>query len=194
MMNNSGKNIYLIRHPKTDAPDGVCYGNSEVLPNQESLRKAVAKVKMKMKDVTPDSCYSSPLKRCRWLAEELVGLGNVSVDELLCEIDFAGWEMKPWKEIPQEQQDEWGKDFINCKIHGGENFFDVQNRIIHFWQQLMRTDEKEILIVSHAGLLRALLAYLLEASPKKIFAIEVDYGDVIKVTWSNESYYKIKFL
>lgn len=194
MINNTYKNIYLVRHPKTEAPDGMCYGNSEVLPHEESLRIAVEKVRAKMQDVLPDSCYSSPLKRCSWLADALMGSENVLLDELLREIDFADWEMKPWKDIPQEQQEEWGRDFVNCKIHGGENFFDVQSRVIRFWQKLMLTDDKEILIISHAGILRALLAYLLEAAPQKIFAIEVDYGDVIQVKWSDEAYYKIKFL
>ncbi len=192
--NSSYKNIYLIRHPKTEAPDGVCYGNSDVFPGESSLNEATQKVKSKLNEVDLDACYSSPLSRCRLLAEKLVGAENVNTNELLREIDFASWEMKPWSEIPQEQQKEWGEDFINCKIHGGENFFDVQKRIVEFWEQVTRTATREILVVSHAGLLRALLAHLLDASPRKIFAIEVDYGDVIQVKWSNENYYKIKFL
>jgi alpha-ribazole phosphatase len=192
--NNQYKNIYLIRHPKTEAPDGVCYGNSDVLPGEEALNDAVEKVKGKINDTKLDICYSSPLFRCRLLAERLIQPKKVKVEELLREIDFASWEMKPWNEIPQKQQKEWGDDFVNCKIHGGENFFDVQKRIVESWEQVIQTTDKEILVVSHAGLLRALLAHLLDASPQKIFAIDVDYGDVIQVKWSNKNYYKIKFL
>ncbi|PIF02216.1 MAG: phosphoglycerate mutase [Draconibacterium sp.] len=194
IVSNSYKNIYLARHPKTEVLDGVCYGRSDVLPSEISLEDATKKVKSKLNGVDLDACYSSPLSRCRLLAEQLVGTENVNVDELLSEIDFASWEMTPWSEIPQEQQKEWGEDFINCKIHGGENFFDVQKRIIKFWKQVTQTTNKEILVVSHAGLIRAILAYLLNASPYKIFAIDIYYGDVIQVKWSNENYYKIKFL
>ena len=192
--NSSYKNIYLIRHPKTEAPDGICYGNSDVLPSESSLMEATEKVKLKLNGVDLDACYSSPLSRCRLLAERLIEAENVNIDELLREIDFASWEMKPWSEIPQEQQKEWGDDFINCKIHGGENFFDVQKRMVDFWKQVTQTTNKEILVVTHAGLIRAILAHLFDASPYKIFAIEADYGDVIQVKWSNENYYKIKFL
>ncbi len=191
---NSYKNIYLVRHPKTEAPDGVCYGISDVLPGENSLEEATQKVMAKLSGIDLDACYSSPLSRCCLLAERLVGAKKVNTNGLLREIDFASWEMKPWSEIPKEQQKEWGDDFINCKIHGGENFFDVQKRIVKFWDQLTQTTNKEILVVSHAGLLRALLAHLLDASPRKIFAIEIDYGDVILIKWSNKSYYKIKFL
>jgi alpha-ribazole phosphatase len=79
--------------------------------------------------------------------------------------------MKPWNEISQEYQEEWGKDFINCKVHGGEIFFDVQERIIHFWEQVTPANDKEILVVTHAGLLRALLSHLLDASPRKILPL-----------------------
>ena len=191
---NLYKNIYLVRHPKTEAPDGVCYGNSDVLPGDDMLIEATEKVKRKLNGITIDACYSSPLLRCRLLAEQLVGAKDVTTNELLREIDFASWEMKPWNEIPEEHQKEWGEDFINCKMHGGENFFDVQKRVVEFWKQIIKTTNKEILVVSHAGLLRALLAYLLDASPQKIFAIEIDYGDVIQLKWSNNSYYKVKFL
>lgn len=191
---NLYKNIYLVRHPKTEAPDGVCYGNSDVLPGDDLLLETTEKVKRKLNGITIDACYSSPLLRCRLLAEQLAGAKDVTINELLREIDFASWEMKPWNEIPAEHQKEWGDDFINCKIHGGENFFDVQKRVVEFWKQIIKTTNKEIIVVSHAGLLRALLAYLLDASPQKIFAIEIDYGDVIQLKWSNNSYYKVKFL
>lgn len=194
MDNEQYKNIYLIRHPKTEAPVGVCYGNSDILPEKKALNEATEKVLSKIRTITPDACYSSPLKRCSMLAKKLVGEEKVQTDELLREIDFASWEMTPWDKIPQEQQEQWGKDYINCKIHGGENFYDVQNRVIQFWEKLTPTINKEILIVTHAGLIRAILAYLLEASPYKIFAIEADYGDVIQIKWTNANYYKLSFL
>jgi alpha-ribazole phosphatase len=78
--NDSYKNIYLVRHPKTEAPDGVCYGNSEILPDEEALNNAVEKVKRKMKNIIVDACYSSSLFRCRLFAEKLVQPKKVKVE------------------------------------------------------------------------------------------------------------------
>ena len=65
------KNIYFIRHPKTEAPPGVCYGNSDVKPSLQFLKEAVAKVRFKLDGAEVDICYSSPLSRCTMLAEAL---------------------------------------------------------------------------------------------------------------------------
>jgi len=188
------KNIYFIRHPKTEGPQGVCYGNSDVMPDGDSLSEAAEKVRRKLNGIKPDICYSSPLSRCTMLAEKLMPDSTVITSERIREINFGNWEMMPWADIPQDEQKVWGEDFINCKIHGGENFFDVQNRVLAFVNELINTSYSNILVVTHAGLLRALLANLLEASPRKIFAIHIDFGDVICLEWHSEEYYKIKYI
>jgi alpha-ribazole phosphatase len=188
------KNIFFIRHPKTEAPPGVCYGNSDVKPSAESLEKAVLKARDKMDGAAMDICYSSPLSRCTMLAEALMQDAMIVTSERIREINFGRWEMVPWTDIPEDEQEQWGQDFINCKIHGGENFFDVQRRVLSFLDELVNTGHTNIMVVTHAGLLRALLAHLLEASPRKIFALHIDYGDVICLEWHNSGYYKVKYL
>jgi len=188
------KHIYFIRHPRTEAPLGVCYGNSDVLPGQEAMEETVQKVKEKLDGIEPKVCYTSPLSRCKMLADKLGPESQIIISEGIREIDFARWEMTPWAEIPMDEQKEWGEDFVNCKIHGGENFFDVQKRVVCFWEELVKGDTETVLVVTHAGLLRSLLAWLLDASPKKIFAIHIDYGDIIRVEWHDENFYKVKFL
>ncbi|MFV0522803.1 MAG: alpha-ribazole phosphatase [Mangrovibacterium sp.] len=193
-MKSDYKNIYLVRHPKVKVPDGICYGISDISLCAQDLTEAAIKVKSKLKNTVINACYSSPLSRCFLLAEKLVDSHLITKDELLREIDFAAWEMMPWNKIPDKEQQAWGKDFINNKIHGGENFIDVQKRVVRFWEQLTPQLHKETLLVTHAGVIRALLAYLLDASTQKIFAIEVDYADVIQIKWFNENYYKVRFL
>ncbi len=191
---NHHKNIYLIRHPETQAKKGICYGNSDVLPSEESLREAVEKVRLKLYKISPDICYTSPLSRCKMLAEQIIGSEKLVEEKLIREINFASWEMKPWNEIPQNEQEEWGNDYINNKVHGGENFYDVKNRVIDFLDKVTRKTENEILAVTHTGVIRAVLSHLLDASPYKIFAIDVDYGDIVRIEWNNKDYYRIKFL
>ena len=191
---NIPKSIYLFRHPETQAPKGTCYGNSDVLPSEKQLQEAVIKIHKSVQDIRPDVVYTSPLSRCKMLAKKIAGESTVVTEELIREIDFGRWEMLPWSEIPDNEREAWGKDYITNKIHGGENFFDVQKRVVQFWDKVIKTNEQTIFVVAHAGLYRALLAHLLDASPYKIFAVDVDYGGTIRIQWDNETYYKIKFL
>ncbi|MGQ1891931.1 histidine phosphatase family protein [Thermophagus sp. OGC60D27] len=188
------KRIYFMRHPKTEVPQGICYGISDVKPSEEGLAMAVEKVGLKLKGVRPEICFSSPLIRCTTLAEAFLTPEKIVRSRHLREIDFGRWELKPWVDISQEEQKAWGEDFINCKVHGGENFFDVQKRVLTFLEEVVQTSYNNILVVTHAGLLRALLAHLLEASPRKIFALHIDYGDVFCLEWHNNEYYKVKYL
>ena len=188
------KYIYLVRHPKTKAPPGVCYGNSDVLPGPDDLERALQKAREKLNGAEPEVCYSSPLSRCTMLAEKMMPVQKIIREERLREIDFASWEMASGAYIAQAVQLLNNDAHINSRIHGGENFFDVQERVIDFWQELMQTDYTDILVVTHAGLLRTLLAWLLDADPAKIFAFRIDYGDVLCVEWHNPVYYRIDYL
>jgi alpha-ribazole phosphatase len=188
------KRIYFMRHPKTEVPPGVCYGISDVKPSEQSLAKAIQKGHSKFQGVDFDICFTSPLTRCTLLAAAFVPAEKIVQSRHLREIDFGKWEMMPWADIAPEEQQAWGEDFIRCKVHGGENFLDVQKRVLTFLAQVTQTGYNNILVVTHAGLLRALLAHLLEASPRKIFAIHIDYGDVICLEWHNNEYYKVKYL
>lgn len=193
-MANFSRVVYLVRHPETEVSQGICYGNSDVLPTQEQLHAALMKVKVSLKDFIPGIVYSSPLTRCTMLAEKLAGEKEIIVDELIREVNFGKWEMVPWANIPKNEHEIWGSDFINNKIHGGESFIDVQNRVISFWNKIILPEHREIVVVAHAGVFRTLLLWLLKASPEKIFAIEIGYGDVIRIQWDSADYYKIKFL
>ena len=186
--------IYFIHHPRTEVSPGICYGNSDVKPDGTALRETVGKVRSKINLREIDVCYSSPLLRCTMLAELLLPDSLVVNSERLREIDFGRWELVPWADIPIDEQEEWGRDFVNCKIHGGENFFDVQKRIMDFLNEVVQTGLNNVLVVTHAGLLRALLAHLLDASPRKIFAMNIDFGEVIALEWFNKEYYSLKYM
>lgn len=188
------KSIYMFRHPETMVSKGICYGNSDVLPDEKQVQVALDKIKTALNGIKPDVVYSSPLTRCCLLAKALAQGKEVVVEELIREIDFGKWEMVLWNAIPDNEREAWGLDFINNKIHGGENFYDVQQRVIQFLEKVVKSDDAIIFAVTHAGLLRALLAQLLEASPRKIFAVEIEYGNGIFIKWDNEAYCKIKFL
>lgn len=186
--------IYFIRHPKTEAPDGVCYGSSNVLPGVGELDKVVSSVKEKIA-ITADTVFvSSPLSRCTLLAEALAQGEKISTDSRIQELDFGEWELQAWNAIPEEEMKLWSADFVNKKPPHGESFAEVVERVRYFWKDLLKSGDESKIVCTHSGVLRALLVIILEASPYKVFNTEVDYGDVIRIEVLGDDYVKLKFL
>lgn len=175
------------------AGEGICYGQSDVDVAPEVMTKAVEKVKTKLGEFTPEIIYSSPLQRCHKLSTRLFG-EDFKVDDRLKEIDFGRWELIPWKEIPKEEMEQWSEDFLTSHLNGGESYGDLQERFRSFWEELTQKEEEQIAVVTHSGIIKAFLADSLEANVSKIFSIQVDYADVVKVQWHKEKYQEITFV
>ncbi len=99
---------------------------------------------------------SSPLLRCRRLAERVAGAvgGDMQIVDGLREMDFGRWEMVPWNDIPRNELDEWAADFMGARPHGGESVQQLQDRVAG----TLETIEEQTLVVTHSGVIRAAAA------------------------------------
>lgn len=186
--------IYFIRHPKTEAPDGVCYGSTDVLPAAGELEKVVKSVHAKLEIPDDAEFISSPLSRCTLLASAFANGRPIKTDARLAELDFGKWEMMEWEGIPKEGMKEWSKDFVNNKPDGGESFAEVVARVRDFWNEIIHSNKTTKIVTTHSGVLRALLVVILEASPYKVFNAEVEYGDVMRVEVPGNDFFKLRFI
>ena len=76
--------LYLIRHPRPDVAPGLCYGRSDL-----TLAEDAAVVAAALRSLLPGNVpvFSSPLTRCRLLAEALHPAPQF--DSRLLELDFG---------------------------------------------------------------------------------------------------------
>lgn len=167
--------IYLIRHTKPDIKKGICYGQSDI-GVAASYKDEVAVIKDKLKGVIPDVVYSSPLIRCHQLAKEFSK--DVILDDRLKELNFGDWELKAWDDIPRSESEAWMNDFVNVSTKNGESYIDLQQRVLSFYNEFLQEKNETILVFTHAGVIRALLAWLKKMPLKDSFSIPVSYGDV----------------
>jgi alpha-ribazole phosphatase len=174
--------IYLIRHTKTDTLKGLCYGQSDV-PLEKSFLEEVHQLQQKLPEIKANSMiYSSPLKRCVKLAERFSD--NVTTDARLLELDFGDWENKRFDDIDAAVLQQWMDDFVHVTPPNGESFIDLCQRAGSFWQDIVRgihPASEQILIVTHAGVIRALLAHILRMPPASAFQFQIDVGSVHKL-------------
>lgn len=156
--------IHLIRHPQVNVPSGICYGQTDVDLSKEGL-DAVANLQL---NETYDLFYSSPLERCKVLADSISD--QFIMDERLQELNFGTWEMKSWEAIPKDEIDPWYEDYIHTKATNGESLMDLVTRVQSFiLNELNENKANKILIVTHAGVIRVFLHLLTNVPLDKIF-------------------------
>jgi alpha-ribazole phosphatase len=180
--------IYLIRHTKTDTKKGLCYGQTDV-NLAESFLDDARKI---LKKLPPQKIiFSSPLSRCTQLAN-LIG-DNVILDSRLLEVNFGDWENMPFSEIESESLKHWTENFVTLAPPNGESFTDLCQRVENFWLDLIQLENECVFIVTHAGVIRALLAVILKLPPQNAFQFCVDCASVHKLRYENKYTY-IEFL
>ena len=174
--------IYLIRHTTPDIEKGICYGQSD-LDVANTFEEEVIQLATKLPS-TFDKVYSSPLKRCAILASRISG--DVIYDDRLKEIDFGNWEMKKWDDIPRKESKDWMNDFVNIAPPNGESYIQLQNRVIDFYQELLLTPQKSVALITHAGVMRALISHFNGTLLKDSFSIQLTYGYIFKLDVENK--------
>ncbi|MFA6924545.1 MAG: alpha-ribazole phosphatase [Bacteroidales bacterium] len=170
--------IYLIRHTKVDVPKDIFYGQTDV-PLFETFDDEVKEISIKLKGIIPDAVYSSPLSRCRLLAEKITDENIIKYDNRLMELNFGDWEMKSWNQINKIDSKNWYDDFINTSCPNGESYCDLYNRIHLFYNEISKIDCKNIFVFTHSGVIRAFMAIVNEIDLKESFREEIPYGCVI---------------
>jgi alpha-ribazole phosphatase len=171
--------VYVIRHTRVAVESGVCYGQTDV-SLAASFEAECVEVQEKLPTSPKILVWSSPLQRCRTLAEHLA-TGKIQLDARLMEMDFGSWEQQRWDEIDDVRLKEWMADFVDQPCSGGESFQDLYQRVVAFWHDFVSKTTTDALIVTHGGVIRALLAYLLAIPLKHVMRLSVDFGSVTKI-------------
>jgi len=163
--------IYLIRHPAV-AVSGLCYGQSEV-----ALAAPVETLAAQLRAQLPTefTLLSSPLSRCARLAE---ALGAPRYDARLREIDFGAWELQAWDTIAREQLDAWAANPLDFRAHGGESVRQMAARAVAALDEALTGEARPLVIVGHAGPLRALVGRLQGMPAETWMQLAIGYGEL----------------
>lgn len=167
--------IHVIRHTAVATGTDICYGQSHV-PLADSFPKDVEILEKKLTG-NFDAVYCSPAQRCADLAHALKFEGII-FENALVELNFGDWEHKKWDEIEQSELNNWMADFVHVKTPNGENLLELFERVQGFINQLRQRKHKKILLITHAGVIRCLWAYILDMPLQNIFKIPVDHHEV----------------
>lgn len=177
--------IYLIRHTAVQAT-GLCYGHHDVaLADTFATEAAQLLAKLPPAPAGGYRAFSSPAARCRVLAEAVTP-APITADERLREMNFGAWENRPWNDLPPAETAPWMADFVTLTPPGGETFGAVQQRAAAFLAELAATaaapaPTAPVLVFTHGGTIRALVAHCLEMPLHNAFQLHIDFASVTKL-------------
>jgi alpha-ribazole phosphatase len=173
--------IYLIRHPQADIEAGICYGQTDIDLKKEDIKKAITKINMLVPHIPVSKIYSSDLKRCKAIAQDLDNNRSIIYSSKIREINFGKWEMKRWDEIPKHELNIWMEDFVNQNCYDGESYKDLYTRVVQFWKELINENHSQTLVIAHGGVIRSILCYILNISLKNSFKLNIDLCSISKI-------------
>ena len=149
--------LLLLRHARTLAADGLCYGRLDVAVHPDLTREAAERVAARLPAAI--SLWHSPLLRCHELALALAALRSdlqPTPEPRIAEMDFGDWEDRPWSSIARAEFDAWMAAFADRPAGGrGESTRQFMRRVGEAFDD-WRAGGRDALWVTHAGVIRAI--------------------------------------
>ena len=207
------RRIYLVRHglPEKSTSEKVYIGVTDLPLSMRGSAEArqlgsyflqrmqtVNAVELRARTVR---ILTSPLQRCRQTAEEIhrvlsdggIILSEPIVVEALHEIDLGEWEGKRVREIRERFPEEYearGHALGTYHPPGGESFLEAGVRFQKAIEAyLPDLDESEsLLIVAHAGVIRAYLSLLMGRDLDHLMDIPLPYASVTELEVDGEAF------
>ncbi len=158
--------LYIVRHGETQwNKEGRMQGWKNSNLSEKGIENA-KKLGLRLKDVSFEHVYCSPLGRAIETVNCILGEKNTEIilNDNLREMSFGIWEGMKHDEVeelyPEEKYNIWNKPEL-YKPMEGEDFHQVVERAEKFLKDIVKNKSGEnILIVSHAILIKAIYAVI----------------------------------
>ena len=176
--------IYLIRHGETANADEVCFnGHFDVHLSDQGIKQS-RRIAVALKSLPIKAVYSSDLTRAQIGAQYVSDehkLKHTPCKELR-ELAFGDWEGLSIAEVNRNYPDKLKEKLKNTEhfhVKGGESFFQLRDRVIPKFNKIVSSHPSEsIVILCHGGVIRTILAHILEISIKNLFRLNQPYSAV----------------
>ena len=175
--------LYLVRHGESEANISNRFSGITDVELTESGALQAIKAGRKLKCKTIHRIFSSPLKRAKNTAEIIadeIGFNkkDIIVENCLTEVNFGIFENLTWEEIVKQytgESERWILFKHKYKFPKGEGYDDIILRISDFMDNVPDNS----LIVSHYGVMQAILLYFEIADDSNIWDYQISNCDIL---------------
>lgn len=176
--------LHLVRHGETaHNRDGLGLGRADLPLTEVGLRQADA-LAARFASQPLDRVYTSPLRRCRTIAEAIaVAAGSlVEVRDELLELDVGVTEGMTFPAMREQFADflgQWsGPMGHTVRMPGGESLADVDARLAPLLTALRARPHETAVVVSHNFVIRLAVVRLLGLDAPAFRSVGVDLASV----------------
>ena len=185
--------LMLVRHAQPpEEARGRCYGSLDVGLSVRGRRHAQLLART-LDRIPLAAVYSSPSRRAVETAAPLATIHGLTaiVDEALREIDFGDFEGQSYDEIERTHPElyrQWMATPTLVQFPGGESYTRLRVRALAAMEAIRaRNAGATAAVVSHGGVLRAMLADCLSMPDEAIFRLDQSYGALSIIDWINST-------
>ncbi len=179
--------IDLLRHG--EAEGGRCFrGRTDdalTEQGQAQMHRAVEK------NPAWAEIISSPAQRCARFAQQLAETRRIPCQqaEWLWEVDFGDWEGVTATELAKSDSNQLNAFWQDPTHHtppNGEPFQQFQQRVLGGWGTVIQKPAKHILLITHGGPIRIILAAILGMPSQNLMRLEVPHASLSRVRISTD--------
>ncbi len=183
---------WWVRHAPVTVNQGCCYGQTD-FPCDVADAAAFAALGQRL----PREAVwiASPLKRTHMTATALVAAGaagpervpgpGIDIEPDLIEQNFGAWQGMKYSELHARRGDDWRRFWLAPADEvppGGESFAALVQRVHAAIERLSeRHRGRDIVSVSHGGVIRAALALALHLPPEQALTFAIDNTSLTRI-------------
>ncbi|OQX08639.1 MAG: hypothetical protein BWK73_24920 [Thiothrix lacustris] len=183
-MANNFTHIGLLQHGAVEAGDVFC-GELDTLLTKASWKQ----LRQTFGRASPDwdAVVTSPRMQCASFAEWFAQKYDLPLvrDERLREIHFGEWEEHNPQAVMATHPEELAQWWLNpaqVSPPGGESFGNFRARVLDAWTEMGRAYRGErVLVVTHALVIRVIIAHVLQMSDERLLALNIEYGALTRL-------------
>jgi len=150
--------LYIWRHPKPVAADGICIGQTDIRVDRRKIKRLANQIERFVRlHQLPRVIWVSPLQRSFKVGQILAQRGfQCRVAPELAEINFGEWDGRLWEQIAKQEIDEWCDNFAYFASDNGESLQQLFDRVEAWLNKVLPEQvNTPILAVGHAGWINA---------------------------------------
>lgn len=177
--------IYLIRHGQVEEGYHKVFGGSRInmglSPRGVKQGEAVAEW---LKDTPLDAMYASPMLRVQQTLAPMAAQRGMQPQILpgLREMDFGDWTGNTWDEIQSKfgmSAFDWLEIIESNRIPNGEDVASLKSRVQECMLKIIHAHPQgKVAVYCHGGIIRVILALLLEVPLAHLAHFNIEYGSI----------------
>ena len=179
--------LLLVRHAEVEAKYQRVFGGRIDMDLSPLGHEQAAALAGWLKRQPLDAIYSSPMKRVQQTLAPMANNGSPKPTVLpdLREVDFGDWTGLGWEQVQEKfgvSAFQWLGQLDRGAIPNAEHGANYRARIEPCLQDILRQSSgQNAAVFCHGGVIRMILAILLDLPLAKMAHFEIDYASVTKV-------------